>query len=258
MESWEKIKTKIKIKTSDRLMYGPLSDYYGQNGFFNFGYWLEDTQDQKEACENLMEKLLGFIPDKTGTILDVACGLGGSTRYLLKYYSASNLIGITLSMKQIETSKANVPSCSFILMDAHRLGFKDHQFDNIICVEGVNQFKTREGFLREAHRVLKPGGYLVLSDMIFRWSPIMPKGNYIRNLDSYRDLCVKTGFRDVEIVDTINECWIRGFRKHLIRWALAMFRAREIRVLDIVRIFILIITCSMTMRHYILLAAEKI
>ncbi len=41
-----------------------------------------------------MEKLMAFIPEKNGTILDVACGKGATTRYLLKYYTPENVTGI--------------------------------------------------------------------------------------------------------------------------------------------------------------------
>jgi len=66
----------IKQRYDDPMHHPVTREYYGQSDFFNAGYWLEDTSNQKEACENLMEKLLAFIPERKGTILDVACGLG--------------------------------------------------------------------------------------------------------------------------------------------------------------------------------------
>lgn len=55
-----------------------VTEYYGQSDFYYFGYWLEDTPSQKDTCENLIEKPLAFIPERKGTILDVACGNGKS------------------------------------------------------------------------------------------------------------------------------------------------------------------------------------
>ena len=37
---------------------------------------------------------MAFVPEKNGTILDVACGKGATTRYLLKYYTPENVTGI--------------------------------------------------------------------------------------------------------------------------------------------------------------------
>ena len=61
------------ISNFDSLILNPEArKIYGQDEFFNVGYWFSDTQDQQSACFNLMEKLLEFIPQKQGNILDVA------------------------------------------------------------------------------------------------------------------------------------------------------------------------------------------
>lgn len=57
----------------------------------------------REACEELMEQLLGRIEDKSGNILDVACGKGGTTRHLLKYYTPENVTAINISNEHINT-----------------------------------------------------------------------------------------------------------------------------------------------------------
>jgi MPBQ/MSBQ methyltransferase len=73
----------------DKIMFTPgAHQRYGGSDFHNFGYWDQATTTQREACENLMEELLAFIPEKEGAILDVACGKGGTSRYLLKYYKS--------------------------------------------------------------------------------------------------------------------------------------------------------------------------
>ncbi|BDI19838.1 hypothetical protein ANSO36C_56400 [Nostoc cf. commune SO-36] len=81
-----------------------------------------------------MEKLLMFIGEKKGNILDVGCGLGATTSYLLKYYSPAEVFGINISAKQLERSTVNAPGCSLICMDAVQMEFEDDFFDNIICV----------------------------------------------------------------------------------------------------------------------------
>src|SRR5688572_19806155 len=103
----------------DQVMYDDLyREYWGHSDFVNFGYWEPGTREQKEACEALMEKLLAFIPEKKGTILDAACGKGATTRHLLKYYAPEAVTGINISEKQLETARGNAPGCRFILMNA--------------------------------------------------------------------------------------------------------------------------------------------
>ena len=72
----------------DALM-GPLGEYFESTGFWNNGYWDADTLTAGEASENLMERLLEFLPDRSGVVLDVACGYGATTRHLLRHFRRS-------------------------------------------------------------------------------------------------------------------------------------------------------------------------
>src|SRR5690242_10693080 len=67
---------------------------YDNSDFCNYGYWDGTTTSARQASENLVEKLLAFIPYRSGTILDVACGLGATTREVLKHYAPENVTGI--------------------------------------------------------------------------------------------------------------------------------------------------------------------
>jgi ubiquinone/menaquinone biosynthesis C-methylase UbiE len=235
---------------------GVIREYYSHSDFWNFGYWFEDTRSQEEACENLMEKLLAFIPEKKGTILDVACGKGATTRYLLRYYQPSEVTGIDIWQSRLETAKLNAPGCALLQMDAAKLGFGNSVFDNIICVEAAFAFDTREDFLRQAHRVLKPSGHLVLADALSpsRW--IGRAKNYVRGLREYRDSYLRAGFQEVEVIDVTNECWTR-FYKYFWRWGREKFLAKEIGMFTYTGMILGILSGRVALKHYLLVLAQK-
>lgn len=241
--------------------YEPLTrEYYGDSGFYNFGLWLEDTRDQRQACENLMEKLLGFIAKKKGMVLDVACGMGGTTRHLLRYWKPSQTVGIDLSTRQLKTGAGRAPGCAFTAMDAVKLGFRDRVFDNVVCVEAAFHFE-RQRFLEEAYRVLRPGGHLVLSDILLvpwaaRLSPVVPSINAIGDIGAYRSLFSQAGFDDIAVVDATNQTW-RPFSRHMRRWTWGKLLARKTGLVRGVRAALPYLAVSVGVKGYLLVSARK-
>jgi MPBQ/MSBQ methyltransferase len=246
----------------DTRMYAPWADnFYDGSDFHNYGYWDSNTRTPKAASENLMEQLLSFIPLKRGTILDVACGKGATTRYLLNYFTPECVTGINISEKQVERSKLNAPACEFLIMDAAELIFEDNYFDHIICVEAAMHFDTREKFLRAAWRVLKPGGHLVLSDVLTQ-KPIKPSNmthpaaNYVEGRAEYRKLCRRAGFEEITIIDATRECWNQFYthRMHLFRKELLN---KQIDRLTFNRAVNMLSRRNRSVRFYLLVSAQK-
>jgi MPBQ/MSBQ methyltransferase len=247
----------------DRLMFEGLVDgYYGQSGFHNFGYWSPSTRTQCEASRDLVERLLQFLPRKSGSILDVACGLGATTKQLLRHYKPWCVTAVNISDKQLAACRLRAPGCTFLCMDAANLEFPVDSFDNIICVEAAFHFNTRRQFLGEALRVLKPGGYLAVSDILLRAAEtqaprsFVPQDNHVHDLGHYQRLYRDAGFDRVDVVDATHECWLQ-FHQHAVRYAVDQFVLGKIPPEVVRKIRVSLHLWGLAIRHYVLAGARK-
>ena len=126
--------------------------------------------DFKEAKVQFVHELVKWsgidkLP-KGSRILDVGCGIGGSSRILAKYYGF-NVTGITISPAQVKRASDLTPlglNCTFQVMDALDLKFEDGAFDAIWSVEAGAHMNDKNKFANEMLRTLRPGGYLALAD----------------------------------------------------------------------------------------------
>ncbi|MEM9485920.1 MAG: methyltransferase domain-containing protein [Cyanobacteria bacterium P01_F01_bin.116] len=100
------------------------------------------------------------------TLLDVGCGIGGSSRILARDYRF-DVTGVTISPQQVQRAQQLTPAdvtAQFQVDDAMALSFPDASFDVVWSVEAGPHMPDKAVFARELMRVLKPGGLLVLAD----------------------------------------------------------------------------------------------
>ncbi len=108
---------------------------------------------------------LDALPAGT-TVLDVGCGIGGSSRILAKDFSF-NVTGVTISPQQVARATELTPdgvTAKFAVDDAMALSFPDASFDVVWSIEAGPHMPDKSVFARELLRVLKPGGILVVAD----------------------------------------------------------------------------------------------
>ena len=152
--------------TQDKL----LERLWGEH--IHLGFYPPDKKniDFRKAKEQFVHELVSWsgldkLP-KGSRILDVGCGIGGSSRILSKYYGF-NVIGITISPEQVKRAReltSYESKCKFKVMDALDLKFEDGTFDGIWSVEAGAHMKDKTKFADEMLRTLRPGGYLALAD----------------------------------------------------------------------------------------------
>lgn len=101
-----------------------------------------------------------FVRDKA--VLDVACGAGIGTHYLLTA-GARSCVGLDIDGPSIDYARATYAGCEFAQCDATNLCVPDSSVDVVVSFETIEHLKDHLKFLSECNRVLKPGGILVCS-----------------------------------------------------------------------------------------------
>lgn len=100
-------------------------------------------------------------------ILDVACGPGNISRYLLNRRPDFRLLGIDLAPKMIELAQNNNPEAVFKVMDGRNIGQLEQKFDAILCgfclpyLSGAESLKL----IQDASNLLNEGGVFYISTM---------------------------------------------------------------------------------------------
>lgn len=140
--------------------------YYGRDGTYKL--------NRRQAQINLIEELLSFAnATSASNILDVGCGIGGSTLYLSEKFNAT-VTGITLSPVQVAraTQRANLAflegQVSFEVADALNMPFADDSYDLVWSLESGEHMADKTQFLQECYRVLKPGGIFIFATWCHR------------------------------------------------------------------------------------------
>ncbi|WP_448380793.1 methyltransferase domain-containing protein [Gloeomargarita sp.] len=149
---------------------GILEFYWGEHihlGHYGFPPRRKDFRQAKVDLVHEMVRWGGLdrLPPGT-TVLDVGCGIGGSSRILARDYGF-HVTGITISPRQVERARALTPPglpVQFQVGDALALPFPDGSFDVVWSIEAGPHMPDKAQFARELLRVLKPGGILVVAD----------------------------------------------------------------------------------------------
>ena len=113
-------------------------------------------------------------------ILDVACGTGDFSIAIAKAIGKGHIIGVDISKEMLEVMRQKVLKNKLESIiteqidDGADLSFASGSFDRVVNAFGIRNFEDRDLGLREALRVLKPGGRLVILELS------MPENKMIR------------------------------------------------------------------------------
>ncbi|MCP2726893.1 class I SAM-dependent methyltransferase [Limnofasciculus baicalensis] len=132
--------------------------------------WLYDGISQLAALAVGGERRFHYLPLQNLTIchetkiLDLCCGSGQATRFLVEY--SQNVTGLDASPLSLGRAKRNVPQAGYVEGLAEEMPLPDAQFDIVhtsVALHEMTPTVLRQ-IIKEVHRVLKPGGIFTLVD----------------------------------------------------------------------------------------------
>jgi len=192
----------------------------------NIGYWERGATSARQAQEDFVHFAASRLGPLEGRhVLDAGCGLAGPASILAHDYGAQ-IDGITIVPRQIEWAQRFLAAHQLDdrvrvhLGSAMDMPFADETFDIVLSLEAAHCFADKSRFLAEASRVLRPGGTLLVIDLIatrpeliFCWQPALKLR--LITARQWETLLSSAGFR-IEESQLIGRQIYPGYRRWLL------------------------------------------
>ncbi|MFI5618753.1 methyltransferase domain-containing protein [Streptomyces sp. NPDC051567] len=144
-------------------------------GNIHVGYWQDDHDvPVAEATDHLTDLVAGRLAPRPGQrLLDVGCGIGVPALRIAGAHDV-HVTGINVSRQQITQASERADGsdargrASFLFADAMDLPFEDGSFDGAWAIESLLHMSDQSTALAQIHRVVRPGGRLVVADLCRR------------------------------------------------------------------------------------------
>ena len=185
----------------------------------HFGYYDEKAMKHGDAIRRVNEILAELSGIKEGDrVLDAGCGLGQTSLWLAAERKTITT-GISIVKEQVEKAEAyakemEITGVNFVQADYIHTPFEDECFDAVWAIESACHALDKSLFYKEAFRILKPGGRLVMADSFRGGRPLSEKGEkllkgafsgwQILDIDTPEEHTThakKAGFSKIEIND---------------------------------------------------------
>ena len=139
----------------------------------HYPLYMSDSDTFLQSQTNLTDFCISKLGDvKNKRILEIGCGNGVQSMYILRKYMPANITGVDLSSENIaianrQKESMGIENARFFVDDAQSLKHIDNEgFDVVLNIESAFHYPDKPSFLKELYRVLKPGGQFLIADVL--------------------------------------------------------------------------------------------
>jgi len=150
-----------KLRAREQWSADPCGAVYGRASEFGTREFFDEVERHRyEEYAPWMRDVMGFDKFAGARLIEVGCGMG--TDLLQFARGGAHITGVDLTPRSVEIARQHfrvyhMPG-DFSLADAERLPFPDNSFDLYYSNGVLHHTPDTSAAVREAHRVLKPGG----------------------------------------------------------------------------------------------------
>ena len=137
---------------------------------FMFNKYADSYQEQYMSVDlykTSLDKFCRELPIENASVLDVGCGPGNVTQFLLKQRPDFNILGVDIAPNMISLAKKNNPSAVFKVMDISRISELQNTYNGIVCAFLLPYLSKEKAidFINSTVKLLKKNGVLYISTM---------------------------------------------------------------------------------------------
>ncbi len=155
------------------------------------------------------------ITRENAKILEIGCGPGNITKYLLSIRPDFDIYGIDIAPKMIELARKNNPSASFAIMDSRQIDEIKTKYDGIVCgfcLPYLSQTDSQK-FITDCYYLLNENGLIYISfvegDPIKSDFQVSSSGDrsyfYFHNLEDLKTKLIESKFDELNTFKVVYE-----------------------------------------------------
>jgi len=166
--------------TSQRQTASRINSYYEESAVdysflwsrqhLHFGYWDDNTTSHAASLLNMNRQVAARADlHWLDRVLDAGCGVGGFAVWMALNHGV-DVDGVTIVREQVTRARRHAQesgvghAVTFHLRDYTATGFRAGSYQAVTAIESICHADDKRAFLKEAFRLLAPGGRLVVCD----------------------------------------------------------------------------------------------